>query len=102
MKPNKPHIHNYIQKVNAHDQLRWHECAVCKEWEECNCTEEEFGKKIDLAIRFSDGLINEAEVYLEEKMGSKPSREVTNDFLMSVARLGKLFLKNVEEIQKKA
>lgn len=102
MNPNKPHAHEFIQKVDIHDQLRWHECVICKQWEECNCTEEEFEKNIDLAIRFSNGLMSEAEVYLEEKMGSKPSRELTNDFLISVARLGRLFLKNAEEIEKDA
>ena len=98
MKPNKPKVHDYIQKVDAHDQLRWHECVICKQWEECDCTEKEFEKYLLESTKYSDNLINEAEAYLEEKTGSRPSKELTGDFLKSVSRLGKLLLKNADKI----
>lgn len=45
---NKPelHKHKYIQKVDEYDQLRWHECIVCKRSQECKCDEETFNKRL--------------------------------------------------------
>lgn len=40
------HTHQLIQKVDQFDKLRWHECSICKFSEECNCSEEEFWKKL--------------------------------------------------------
>lgn len=98
MKPNKPHTHEFIQKVDAYDQLRWHECIYCKQWQECNCSEKEFEKYLLVSTKYSDNLINEAKVYLEDKTGSSPSKELVEDFLRSVARLGKLLLRNADKI----
>lgn len=49
---------------------------------------------------FSDELVNEAQAYLEKKTGTKPSKELTNEFLRNMASLGDLFLKNAKAILK--
>lgn len=98
MTSNKPHTHDYVQKVDAYDQLRWHECVICKQWEECNCTEKEFEKFLLESTKYSEDLINETLVYLEKNTGSRPSKELIEDFLRSVSRLGKLILKNADKI----
>lgn len=41
-----PRKHKYIQKVDEYDQLRWHECVICKRSQECNCNEDTFNKKL--------------------------------------------------------
>lgn len=42
----EPHKHKYIQKVDEHDQIRWHECVICKSSQDCNCDEKTFNKKL--------------------------------------------------------
>jgi len=41
-----PHTHKYIQKVDEYDQLRWHECTICKRNQECKCNEDTFNKRL--------------------------------------------------------
>lgn len=42
----KLHKHKYIQKVDECDQLRWHECVICKRSQECKCNEDIFNKRL--------------------------------------------------------
>ena len=46
-KTGSSHEHQYIQKVDELDRLRWHECKICKKYEECNCDEETFRKRLE-------------------------------------------------------
>lgn len=41
-----PHRHKYIQKVDEYDQLRWHQCTICKRSQECKCDEDTFNKRL--------------------------------------------------------
>lgn len=40
------HKHQYVQRVDISDRLRWHECKICKISQECDCDEETFTKRL--------------------------------------------------------
>lgn len=53
-------------------------------------------------MKFSNELIDEAMQYLEKKTGERPDKGITEEFLRSIAKLGKLFAKNADAITKES
>lgn len=51
-------------------------------------------------MKFSEELVEEVEKYLVKKTGEKPDKELTEEFLRTMAELGKLLANNAEEILK--
>lgn len=53
-------------------------------------------------VKFSKKLVDEATEYLTKKTGEKPDKGLTEEFLMTVAQLGELLLKNARKILKES
>ena len=49
-------------------------------------------------MKFPKELIDEAAQYLTKKTGKKPDKELTEEFLRDIAKLGKLFADNAKKI----
>lgn len=53
-------------------------------------------------MNFSRGLIDEATEYITKKTGEKPDKGLTEEFLMTIAKLGELLVKNARKILKES
>lgn len=53
-------------------------------------------------MEFSERLVKEVELYLTKKMGSKPNKRLTEQFLRRLAKLGKLFKENTHVMGKES
>ena len=53
-------------------------------------------------MKFSKELVDKAELYLNKKTGKKSDKGNVQEFLRSIAELGKLLANNAEEIRKES